>query len=66
MLSKRSRAYQARKAEIEAMGEDELIRAMVEEPTLIRRPIVVENDSHVVGARKADLEAFAAKSRDER
>lgn len=65
ILSKRSRAYQARKEEIDAMSDSELITEMVAEPTLIRRPIVVGASTFIVGSRKADLEAFASAVKDE-
>lgn len=43
------------------MPDEALIDEMVKEPTLLRRPIVVAPQGHVVGSRKADLEAFAAR-----
>lgn len=65
ILSKRSRAYQARKDDIDAMSDSQLVTEMVAEPTLIRRPIVVGASTYVVGSRKADLEAFASAVQDE-
>jgi arsenate reductase (glutaredoxin) len=62
ILSTRSKAYQQRRDDIDGMSDDELLAAMVEEPTLIRRPIVVSGDEHVVGSRKADLERLAERS----
>lgn len=63
VLSRRSRAYQGRRDEIDAMSDEALIAAMVAEPTLIRRPIVVSGDAYVVGSRKADLERFVQSDR---
>jgi arsenate reductase-like glutaredoxin family protein len=57
LLSKRSRAYQSRKEALDAMSGTELIREMVAEPTLIRRPIVISDARQLVGSRKADREA---------
>jgi arsenate reductase-like glutaredoxin family protein len=65
LLSRRSRAYQARRDELDALSDDDLIQEMVKEPTLIRRPIVVSDAAHVVGSRKADLDAFAAAQKNE-
>ncbi len=59
-LSTRSRVYQARRDEIDQMDDRALIELMIEEPTLIRRPIVVSGDSWTIGSRKADLEQLAA------
>src|SRR5688500_7317434 len=39
VLSKRSKVYKARGAEIDALSADELLALMVEEPTLLRRPL---------------------------
>jgi arsenate reductase-like glutaredoxin family protein len=44
------------------MSDSELVNTMVEEPTLIRRPIVVADDAYVVGAKKSDLEAFVSRA----
>lgn len=58
MLSTRSRVYQARRDELDAMSDDDLVGAMVAEPTLIRRPILVADRAHVVGAKRVDLDRF--------
>ena len=44
------------------MSELELVKTMTEEPTLIRRPILVADSDHVIGSKKADLEAFASQA----
>jgi regulatory protein spx len=62
VISTRSKVYQSRRDEIDAMSESDLIRMMTEEPTLIRRPIVVADSVHVIGSRKSDLEAFASQA----
>jgi len=44
------------------LSESELIDLMMEEPRLIRRPIVIRTDDtsrYVLGGKKADLEAIA-------
>jgi regulatory protein spx len=56
VLSKRSRAYQARRDEIDAMDDAALIGAMVNEPTLLRRPLVVSDKRYTVGFDRKGLE----------
>ncbi|CAN5649148.1 MAG: hypothetical protein H0V47_10305 [Chloroflexia bacterium] len=58
VLSTRSRAYQARRDEIERFTAEELIQEMVAEPTLIRRPLLVGNGAHAIGGKKSDLAQF--------
>lgn len=44
------------------LSDADLIDLMMEEPRLIRRPIVIRSDDpgrHMLGGRKADLEAIA-------
>lgn len=57
-LSRRSRVYQSRSDELDALSDDELIRQIVAEPTLLRRPIIVGDQKHMIGAKKTDLEQF--------
>lgn len=59
ILSKRSRVYQARRDEIDAMSDDELLAEMVHEPTLIRRPLILDGDRLIVGYDKKALAALA-------
>lgn len=59
ILSKRSRVYQSRRDDIDAMSDDELIVAMIAEPTLIRRPLIVEGDLLIVGFDKKGLATLA-------
>lgn len=63
VLSTRSRVYQSRRDEIDALSDDELIQEMLAEPTLLRRPILLSDGAYVVGSRNADLEQFAADVR---
>jgi Spx/MgsR family transcriptional regulator len=55
VLSKRSKVYQARSAEIDAMDDDDLLLLMLEEPTLLRRPIVMGGGEVVVGHNAGTL-----------
>jgi arsenate reductase-like glutaredoxin family protein len=38
------------------LPEEEMVRLMLEEPRLIRRPLIKTGDRLVVGSRQADLE----------
>ncbi len=55
VLSKRSKVYRARSAEIDALTDDQLLSLMLEEPTLLRRPIVIGGDEVVVGHNATKL-----------
>jgi arsenate reductase-like glutaredoxin family protein len=47
--------------EIDAMSDDELISAMINEPTLLRRPLIVDGDRLIVGFdRNALQSSFSA------
>lgn len=44
------------------MSDSEIVQAMVDEPTLIKRPIAATDSLHVIGSRMADLERFVAEA----
>ncbi len=48
-----AKAFRGRRGDI---SEDELIRLMLGEPRLIRRPILITGDEAVLGFRKAEYE----------
>lgn len=60
VLSRRSRVYQARAVEIDAMDDDALLDLMLQEPTLLRRPIVIKEGTAVVGHNAGALAALIA------
>jgi arsenate reductase-like glutaredoxin family protein len=60
VLSRRSKAYRSRAAEIDELSEDELIDAMVAEPTLLRRPLIVTDQQAVVGYDRDRLSEISA------
>ncbi|HBY46120.1 MAG TPA: hypothetical protein DEG70_07670 [Chloroflexi bacterium] len=60
ILSRRSRVYQARRDEIDAMTGGELLDEMIREPTLIRRPLILDGNRLIVGFDKKALAAIAA------
>ena len=61
MLSKRSKRYRERPDDIDGMADDALLAAMVDEPTLLRRPLVIAGDKLVVGFDRTGLQALAGE-----
>lgn len=59
-LSTRSRVYRERQLDAETLSDDEILNLMVEEPTLLRRPIVANGDRVVIGHRPAELAELIA------
>ncbi len=59
VLSTRSRVYRDRRAEIDAMDDEELLAAMVAEPTLVRRPLVISEGRLVTGFDRQGLQSIA-------
>lgn len=55
VLSKRSKVYQARAEEIDALDDDALLSLMLIEPTLLRRPLVIGDGSVIVGHNETRL-----------
>jgi Spx/MgsR family transcriptional regulator len=49
VLSRRSKVYGTRREAVDAMSDDDLLSLMAEEPTLIRRPIVIADGGVVIG-----------------
>lgn len=64
MLSRRAKAFKALGLEDRVVGHDELINLMVNEPTLLRRPLVVGTTGSVVGFNAGVLTAFLAAERE--
>jgi arsenate reductase-like glutaredoxin family protein len=62
VLSKRSKAYRERSAEIDAMSDDEVLDAMVAEPTLLRRPLIQDGGQLVVGFDRKRMAASYTRS----
>lgn len=55
VLSKRSRAYRALGLGNKRLSEDELLDLMIQEPTLLRRPLVLGSSGSVVGYNQKQL-----------
>jgi arsenate reductase (glutaredoxin) len=61
-LSRRSRSYKARVSDrLDSLIDDELLRLMVEDPTLLRRPLAVRDGQAVVGFDRAGLTELAGE-----
>lgn len=55
VISTRSKAYRSQPDVFSVMDNDSLLRAMVDEPTLIRRPLIVADDAVRTGFDRAGL-----------
>lgn len=62
VLSRRSKVYKARRTELEGLASDALLDLMIEEPTLLRRPVVVGDGRVVVGHNAGKLAELIALS----
>lgn len=62
VLSRRSRVYKERNLDEAALSDDELLALMVEEPTLLRRPIVIGEGEVVVGHNESKLRDLIGRS----
>jgi Spx/MgsR family transcriptional regulator len=56
ILSRRSKVYQARATEIDNLDDDALLDLMIDEPTLLRRPLVIGRAGAVVGHNAEKLD----------
>ncbi len=64
VLSRRSKVYQSRQDEIDQLDDDALLALMIEEPTLLRRPIVIGDGGVVIGHNPGQLEALISANHD--
>lgn len=58
VISTRSRVYKERNLGEADLSDDQMLDLMVEEPTLLRRPLVIKGDQAVVGFNEARLRAL--------
>lgn len=63
LLSTRSKVYKARQLEIDGLADDALLDLMIDEPTLLRRPIVLGAGQVIVGHNPARLDAMISGER---
>jgi regulatory protein spx len=61
VLSRRSRVYKERNLESQDLPEDDLLDLMVQEPTLLRRPLVINGDQVIVGHNESALREMIAR-----
>lgn len=61
VLSTRSKAYRSDPNRYDKASDEELVQAMVAEPTLLRRPIVLSQSGVVVGYDRGALESVIAE-----
>jgi Spx/MgsR family transcriptional regulator len=59
VLSKRARAYKELVGDRDLL-DDQLLDLMIQEPTLLRRPLVITGDEAVIGFDRKGLERIAA------
>jgi Spx/MgsR family transcriptional regulator len=59
VLSKRARAYKELVGDRD-LSDDQLLDLMIQEPTLLRRPLVISGDEAVIGFDRKGLERIAA------
>lgn len=61
IVSKRSTPYRELGLAEKDLSDDELIALMLEEPRLIRRPIVVGESGMLIGSKSAEVQEFIEK-----
>ena len=64
ILSRRSKVYQANAAEIDALDDDILLGRMLDEPTLLRRPLVIGPTGTIVGHNATKLDDMIDAARE--
>ena len=63
VLSKRSRVYRERDLEHRDLEDEDLLALMVEEPTRLRRPLVINGDRAIVGHKADELQEMISRHR---
>lgn len=61
VLSKRSRVYKERDLEHQELRDEDLLALMVEEPTLLRRPLVIDGDQAIIGHNATALQEMIGR-----
>ncbi len=60
IFSRRSPSFRKLQRDFDSLSDDEMVRLMLEEPRLIKRPIVKWEENLVAGSGKAERAAIAA------
>lgn len=58
IISKRSKIIQENKIDIDALSMDELVNFIIENPSILRRPIILNEDNFQVGYDSEEIETF--------
>jgi arsenate reductase-like glutaredoxin family protein len=65
VLSKRSRAYKSLGLAERTLSDDELLDLMVQEPTLLRRPLIISPGGVALGFNQKQLQELIESSENE-
>ena len=60
VFSRRSPSFRKLGLDFDSLSDDDMIRLMLEEPRLVKRPVVVWGDNLVAGSGKAERGAIEA------
>ena len=58
IISKRSKIIQEEKIDIDAMSTDQLIDFIIKNPSILRRPIILNEDNFQIGYDSEEIDAF--------
>lgn len=58
IISKRSKIIQEDKIDIDAMSTDQLIDFIIKNPSILRRPIILNEDNFQIGYDSEEIDAF--------
>ncbi len=61
IISKRSKVFQERELNLEDMSLNELTDFIIENPSVLRRPIIIEDEKMQVGYNEDEIRAFIPK-----
>lgn len=64
-MSKRSKVYRTLGLAEQQLSEDELLELMVQEPTLLRRPLVISGDGVAIGYNQKRLQELTDAGTDD-
>lgn len=61
IISKRSKIIQEKKIDLDKMSIDELVDFIIENPSILRRPIILSEGNFQVGYDEEEIDAFRPK-----
>ncbi len=62
IISKRSKIIQENKIDLESLSIDELIDFIIAHPSVLRRPIILNEDNFQIGYDKEEIETFIPRN----